>query len=95
METKRVLYILFEVLSWLSLLVLVIWFLYFVRDIWSDFQDRKTNDRVYSNRSNTFEHPTITICFEPQVNTTKLKEYNMTLDDFSKIEENYFLLQGM
>ena len=54
---------------------------YFVRDIWNNFEARKTNDRVYTERKNYFNHPTISICFEPQVNETSLMKYNKTIRD--------------
>ena len=58
---------------------------YFVRDIWNNFQERKTNDRVYTERKNYFNHPTISICFEPQVNETTLTKYNKTIRDIDHI----------
>ena len=64
-------------------MLLLIGFGFFVRDIWADFQEGKTNDRVYSERLNYFEHPTITICFSPQVKISKLQQYNKTLSDLS------------
>ena len=57
---------------------------FFVRDVWNDFQEEKTNDRVYSKSINSFRHPTIAICFEPQINETSLiLKYNKTLKDLN------------
>ena len=81
MNIKNLLCYTFGALSWISLIMLTIGLAFFVRDIWNDFEEGKTNDRFYSNRSNVFEHPTITICFEPQVKVAKLKKYNMTVTD--------------
>ena len=83
MTVKRLLYYTFEGLSWASLIMLSIGLAFFVRDIWIDFQEGKTNDRVYSKRLNYFEHPTITICFLPQIKLKKLQKYNKTFGDFN------------
>ena len=81
MTCKNIFRNIIEALSWLALLMLSIGLGLFVKDIWNDFQAGKTNDRVYSKRMNYFEHPTITFCFQPQVNANKLKIYNMTIND--------------
>ena len=86
MTVKMFLYYSFEVLSWASLIMLSIGLAFFVRDIWIDFQEGKTNDRVYSKRLNYFEHPAITICFLPQVNLQKLQTYNKTFSDLNFYE---------
>ena len=83
MTVKRLLYFVFEGLSWASLIMLSIGLAFFVRDIWIDFQEGKTNDRVYSKRLNYFEHPAITICFSPLVNLQKLQTYNKTISDLN------------
>ena len=84
MTSKMLLYHAIEVLTWVSLLMLSIGLGLFVKDIWNDFQAGKTNDRVYSESIDYFRHPTIAICFEPQINETKLKEqYNKTIDDIN------------
>ena len=86
MTVKRFLYYSFEVLSWASLIMLSIGLAFFVRDIWIDFQEGKTNDRVYSKRLNYFEHPTITVCFLPQIKLQKLQIYNKTFSDLNFYE---------
>ena len=64
--------------------MLSIGLIFFVKEIWNDFQAGKTNDRVYSESKSYFQHPTIAICFEPQINENLLKlRYNKTLKDLS------------
>ena len=75
---KKLLHIYIEFLSWLSFLLASIFLGYFVKDIWSDFKSGKTNDRIYSETRQYFEHPTITVCFEPEIDITKLEKYNIT-----------------
>ena len=81
MEWKKLVSIAFEVLSWLSLIAFSICLTYFGRDVWNDFESKKTNDRVYSKRVNYFNYPAIIICFEPQINETILMKYNKTFED--------------
>ena len=75
---KKLIYYCFEVLSLLSFIVSSVFLAYFVRDIWNDYKSGKTNDRIYSETREYYEHPTITICFEPELNTLKLQKYNIT-----------------
>ena len=87
---KKLLHIYIEFLSWLSFLLASIFLGYFVKDIWNDFKSGKTNDRIYSETRQYFEHPTITVCFEPEIDITKLEEYNVTSinDLYLGIDEN-------
>ena len=82
-----------EIASWLVLLLLSIGLTFFVRDIWNDYQEGKTNDRVYSKSINYYRHPTIAICFEPQVNETTLKEkYDKTISDLDVFDSGRGML---
>ena len=81
MEVKRWLYYFLEILQWSALIGLSIGLAFFVKDIWNDFQSGKTNDRIYTKKVNNYNHPTITICFEPQFNDTALLKYNKTVYD--------------
>ena len=83
MKGKKQLYYFIEALSWICLIGNFIGLGYFVKDIWSDYSSRKTNDRVFSKRINSYNHPYITICFEPQVNISELKKYNKTVAELS------------
>ena len=84
MTEKRLLHYGIIFTSWTSLLMLSIGLALFVQDIWIDYQEEKTNDRVYSKSMKYFRHPTIAICFEPQINKTKLKQkYNKSLKDLN------------
>ena len=85
MEVKKLLYYLIEALSWLCLIGAFIGLAYFVQDILHDFSSRKTNDRVFSERVTFYKHPDITICFEPQVNISVLKKYNLSLVNLGHI----------
>ena len=78
MEVRKLFYYFVEGLSWISLIVTSIGLLYFVKDIWNDYQMGKTNYRIYFKRQHLFEHPAITICFEQQTNQTTLQKYNLT-----------------
>ena len=82
---KNLIVIGIELFSWLCLFLLTIGLGLFVQDIWNDYQEGKTNDRVYTKRTNYYNHPIISICFEPQVNETTLLKYNKTIEDL-----NYF-----
>ena len=77
----------FKFLSWLSFFVSSIFLGYFVRDIWNDYQSGKTNDRIYSESRQHYEHPTISLCFEPEIKTTKLQDYNITVEEFHFIKD--------
>ena len=80
---KKLIYYSFEVMSWLSFIVSSIFLGYFVRDIWNDYKSGKTNDRIYSETRQYYNHPAITVCFEPELNINKLKKYNATdISDF-------------
>ena len=73
-----------EVLSWFSFFALSICLGLFVKDIWYDYRAGKTNDRVYSERVDYFRHPTISICFEPQLNeSTLIQKYDKTIADLN------------
>ena len=76
-----------EVFSWVAFLILWIWLGYFVKDIWNDYKSGKTNDRIYSVKRQSYEHPTISLCFEPDVNATKLEGYNISLTEFRLAKE--------
>ena len=80
MELKKCLKYSLELFSWLSFIALSIGLIYFVKEVWNDYISKKTNDRVYSMKKTEFEHPTVTICFEPQINATALQKYNLSLD---------------
>ena len=75
---KKLLYHCFEFLSWFSFIVSSIFLGYFVKDIWNDYKSGKTNDRIYSETRQFYEHPTVSICFEPEINNMKLQKYNIT-----------------
>ena len=83
MDLKKVLHHTLELSSWIALLITSIGLAYFVKDIWNDFAAEKTNDRVFSERQDVYEHPAISICFEPEVNETTLQKYNMITTDLS------------
>ena len=84
MKGKRSLHSAIEVLSWFSFFALSIGLGLFVKDIWHDYRAGKTNDRVYSESVDYFRHPTISICFEPQLNeTTLMEKYNKTITDLN------------
>lgn len=68
-------------LSWVAFIGLSIGLGYFVRNIWMDFQSKKTSQRVYTEIVENFLHPTISLCFDPMANTSALKEYDMKLKD--------------
>ena len=76
-----------DFLSWLCFLLASVFLGYFVKDIWNDFQSSKTNDRIYSESRQEYEHPTISLCFEPDIKTTKLQEYNISLNEFRLARE--------
>ena len=84
---KKFIYYWVEFLSWLSFLVASIFLGYFVKDIWNDYQSGKTNDRIYSESRQNYEHPTISLCFEPEIKTAKLQDYNITVKDFHSIKD--------
>ena len=81
MELKRLLHDFLEYLSWFAFIVLAIGLVYFVREVWESFISGKTNARVYTEEKESFQHPTITICFEPQINANELKKYNLSVKD--------------
>ena len=83
MKLKKVLHHTLKLSSWIALLITCIGLAYFVKDIWKDFATEKTNDRVFSERQDAYEHPAISICFEPEVNQTTLLKYNLTTTDLS------------
>ena len=83
MKGKSLLIFGIDCISWFCLFLLSIGLGLFVQDIWNDYKAGKTNDRVYTERKNYFNHPTITICFEPQVNETTLLKYNKTVEDIA------------
>ena len=76
-----------DFLSCLCFLMASVFLGYFVKDIWNDFQSGKTNDRIYSETRQEYEHPTISLCFEPDIKATKLQEYNISLNDFRLARE--------
>ena len=71
MEAKKLVNYFIDVIYWISLLIASLSLIYFVKDIFDDYKSRKTNDRMYSETMEYYEHPTITICFEPGINITK------------------------
>ena len=79
MEWKRYMNIFLEVLSWILFIILLISLVWFVKEVWNSYVAEKTNCRVYSIKKSYYEHPTITICFEPQINATALQKYNLSL----------------
>ena len=88
MEWKRLVKASLEILSWILLIVLSIGFVYFVKEIWQSYVSGKTNGRVYSYPVESFQHPTITVCFEPQININVLKKYNVKPTDLLNIDKN-------
>ena len=81
MELKKYLKYSLELFSWLSFIALSIGLIYFVKEVWNNYVSKKTNDRIYTIKKTEYEHPTITICFEPQLNAMALQKYNLSLDD--------------
>ena len=86
---KNILYYCMEVFSWLSFLGLSIGLGSFVKEIWNDFVSKRTNDRVYSQENEFYEHPTITICFDPQIKPSALKKYNASVKDILNLNEKW------
>ena len=81
MELKKCLKYTLELYSWLSFIALSIGLIYFVKEVWNNYISKKTNDRIYTIKKTEFEHPTVTICFEPQINAMALQKYNLSLND--------------
>ena len=88
MDWKRLVKASLEILSWVLLIGLSIGFVYFVREIWQSYVSGKTNGRVYSYLVESFQHPTITVCFEPQININAIKKYNIKPTDLLNIDKN-------
>ena len=89
MKKDKIINLLFQIARLLCFLGLAFWLVYFVKDIWSDFHAKKTSERVYTERSHFYEHPAITICFDPLVNPNALNKYNMTVTEFLDHNKNY------
>ena len=88
MEWKRYMNIFLEIFSWILFIILLISLVWFVKEVWNNYVAKKTNDRVYTMKKTEFEHPTITLCFEPQVNASALRKYNLSLNDILNAKRN-------
>ena len=72
-------------IEWVIKICLLIGALFFSYDVFcnwnkedTNFKDTKTNE--------TIDHPTIVICFEPNVKITELEKYNISLQEFLNYE---------
>ena len=73
------------VIEWGIKIVLLYFCLKFVEDVWSNYWKEDTNIKDTKTEIK-IDHPTIVICFEPNVKITELKKYNISLKDFLKYE---------
>ena len=55
-------------------------------DVLNEWRKKDTNLKDSTKTEIKINHPTIVICFEPNVKITELKKYNISLKDFLKYE---------
>ena len=67
---------------WIFFVSLVIVAIFFVHDVWQNYQESATSIQVTSKITKLLQSPTITLCFNPGFKASVLQKYN--------INPNYF-----
>ena len=79
---------LFNAFEWLAFISLLIAALIFVKDVWNNYQLKNTGTLISTKTFDTTPNPTITICFKPLYKESILKENNIKVHDFYKLNIN-------
>ena len=75
------------IIEWVIKISLLIVCVFFVKDVWYNYDREDTNFKD-TKTGMKIDHPTIVICFEPNVKITELKKYNISLKDFLNYDFN-------
>ena len=67
---------------WIFFVSLVMVAIFFVHDVWQNYQEGATSIQVTSKITKLLESPTLTLCFNPGFKASVLQKYN--------INPNYF-----
>ena len=77
----------FKALEWISLIVLIIGVVYFVKDVWYQFTSSATGVTIRRETVEEFGPPTITFCFTPGAKESALKKNNVSYSQFLGLKE--------
>ena len=77
---------------WIFFVSLVIVAIFFVHDVWQNYEERATSIQITSKITKDLESPTITLCFNPGFKVSVLQDYNINPNywagNMSKINTN-------
>ena len=79
MQTKYIL----NVVYWIIFISLVIVAIFFVHDVWQNYQEGATSIQITSKITKLLESPTITLCFNPGSKISVLQKYNINPNHFA------------
>ena len=62
---QEILHKLSKFMEWLTLVGLLIWAGFFVREVWQKYQSYDRSFKVFIEEKAFMDHPTTTLCFQP------------------------------
>ena len=72
-----------KLIKGIVLIGLVITFGFFIKEVWTKFTDKATNFMLSFNKVDSYETPTVTICFNPSTKPSMKEQYNLGGLDFN------------
>ena len=64
-----------KAIYWIFFASLVIVAIFFVHDVWQNYEERATSIQITSKITKDLESPTITLCFNPGFKVSILQDY--------------------
>ena len=77
------------------LIGLIIIFGLFIQEVWAKFTERATNSRQSFKIVDTYEFPTITVCFTPSIKPSMKKNYNLSGLDWNNLVASNSSIKSM
>ena len=71
-----------KVFEWIIIFGLLIGVFYFVKDVWNQYQSKKSGVKSSIKNQDNITPPTVTICFNPLAKLSILEKYKMNMTEF-------------
>ena len=74
-----------KLIKGIVLISLIITFGFFIKEVWTKFTDNATNYMQSFKKVDSYEVPTVTICFNPSIKPSMKKHYNLSGMDWKNL----------
>ena len=77
------------------LIGLVVIFAFFIQEVWSKFTEKATNYRQSFTKVDSYDTPTVTLCFAPSMKPSMKKHYNLSSLDWHNLVTSSSSIKSM